>query len=126
MPDVTGLRVVALKVAAMDHLFRPVLEFKHQMPEPHGVGFDDFFCILTPPKIPDVPLPRLCPSFAVTVAIAVCLGLLANPNPGSYQDNPISPYFSRMMTDFVFVRTCGYGSLDPAMLFGQGFSGRLY
>jgi hypothetical protein len=28
-PNVTGLRVVVLKIAAMDHLFRPVLEFKH-------------------------------------------------------------------------------------------------
>jgi hypothetical protein len=41
-PEVTGLRVVALKVAAMDHLFRPVLEFKHQMPKPHWAGLDDF------------------------------------------------------------------------------------
>jgi hypothetical protein len=41
-PDVTGLRVVALKVAEMDHLFGPVLEFKHQMPEPHWGGFEDF------------------------------------------------------------------------------------
>jgi hypothetical protein len=41
-PDVTGLRVVALKVAEMNHLFRPVLEFKHQMPEPHWGGFEDF------------------------------------------------------------------------------------
>ena len=40
-PDVTGLRVVALKIAAMDHLFRPVLEFKHQMPKPYWGGFED-------------------------------------------------------------------------------------
>jgi hypothetical protein len=41
-PDVTGLRVEGLKVAAMDHLFRPVLELKHHMPESYWAGLEDF------------------------------------------------------------------------------------
>jgi hypothetical protein len=60
-PEVTGLRVVALVVAAMDHLFRPVLEFNHQMPEPHWAGFEDFLLHFHPPKIPDLPLPVQSP-----------------------------------------------------------------
>jgi hypothetical protein len=33
---------VALVVAAMDHLLRSVLEFKHQVPKPRGASFEDF------------------------------------------------------------------------------------
>jgi hypothetical protein len=34
-PHVTGLRIVLLVVAAMDHLFRPIFEFEHPLPERH-------------------------------------------------------------------------------------------
>jgi hypothetical protein len=46
-PHVTGLRIVALVVAAMDHLFRPVLEFTRQVPKPTGLTFAIFFFIFT-------------------------------------------------------------------------------
>jgi len=46
-PHVAGLWIVALVVAAMDHLFHPTLEFKHQVPQPHGAGFDDFLLHFT-------------------------------------------------------------------------------
>ena len=46
-PQVTGLRIVVLVVAAMDHLLHTVLEFEHQVPERHGIALTIIFCILT-------------------------------------------------------------------------------
>jgi hypothetical protein len=34
---------VFLVVAAMDHLFRPIFEFEHQVPEPCGAGLREAF-----------------------------------------------------------------------------------
>jgi hypothetical protein len=41
-PQVVGLRVVALVVAAMDHLLRSVLEFQHKVTERRRADFCDF------------------------------------------------------------------------------------
>ena len=38
--------VVALKIAAMDHLFHPILEFKNQSWNDIGLALTIFFCIL--------------------------------------------------------------------------------
>jgi hypothetical protein len=42
-----GFGIVALKIAAMDHLFHPILEFKNQSRNDIGLALTIFFCILT-------------------------------------------------------------------------------